>query len=537
MPTDDRLGERFADLSPYLLRDLLVGHARLSRGHDEPLRDATAEAPNWQQRDVQLAWHVLGLYCDYTYGVVGDPGNVRLLPTDAPVDHEAAFNRFAEGLMDLREGLAVGTDFLSEFWPALAGKILTGRTESELIALFTRAMSNSPYPPAASYDFVPPLVLRYLTPRLFAGNEGLAGQFQVQVTPGASGGLVQLAHTLSRNALLGSGDRVAILPPADWPTRNLFARQLGCEVVLPPAADLAALADPAVKLVCVQSPGHPLPPAALRQALEPVLARRPDLLVIADFSAVNRLAEPQPSLLEAWPRQVVGLYSFSRDFGLAGARLGVVLAHRESLADRLLRQLPAATREQREAAYAGRLPQPAVAGLLERMREEGSGVAYGHVGPVPAADQVLLALCAAYEVVAGPVARTYFAWMREELVRRHRALHRGLGLPWNEPMEGDALPEAALVPLRALVPGLPKEASPWLLLFHLAHRHGTVVMPGAPFGFGSWTVRLPLAALGEGQCEQLGRTLAVAMAEVASGEECRKCRELVDWLGQNITSE
>lgn len=541
MPIDPQLAARFATMSPHLFRDLLIGHARLVSGPEVALLDATREAPNWQQRDVQLAWHVLGLYCDYVYGVVGEQGNVRLLPTGTDIDHEASFSRFAEGLMDLRESLAIGADYLSELWPYLARKVLPGHSESEIIAVFTRAMSAAAYPYPATLDLVPPLLLHYLAPRLFGGDLMLTAEFAVHVTAGASDGLVQIARTLTRNQLLCPGDKVALCLPADPTVADLFARQFECEIVgLPTSAPLlpealSSLEDPAVKLLLLPGPGTAQATRVTAEALDEVVARRPDLLLLADCSGANLQASPAPTALARWPRQTLGVYSFSRDFGLAGARLGVVLVHRDCVANDLLAALPAADREANERRYAGRLPRPSQASFLNRLVEEDGGVAFGHRAGLPTPIQVLLCLCACYEAVSGPLADAYFAWVREELGRRRAALYAGLGLPDPEGGEVAAALPTALVDLeqvaRALAPELAlglQEQDPWSLFFHLAHSQGLIVLPGVCGGGELWSVRLSLLGLGEAQSRMLGQRLAEGVAEFAREGPCVHCAALLE---------
>lgn len=545
MPSDPRLAARFAGMSPYLFRDLLIGHARLTRGQAAPLLDATREAPNWQQRDVQLAWHVLGLYCDYVYGVVGDPGNVRLIPKSAPVDHAAAFSRFADGLMDLRESLAIGTDFLSELWPYLAQKVLVGRSESDIIDAFTQAMSGGAYPSPATLDFAAPIVTRYLAGKLFRGDTALAGEFAVHLTAGTSAGWVQVAQTLAANRLLLPGDKVALVLPTYQPLAELFARQLGCEIVglagdvaqgfEPSSEELARLSDPAVKLLALMSPSDP---ASLSTApetlarLEPLLRRRPDLLVMADYSGANLLASPKLTALQRWPRQTIGLYGFAHDFGLAGARLGAVLVHRDCIADELLAGLPATTQAEVGSRYAGRLVQPTTAKFEARLAEESAGVAFGHVAGLAPALQVLLCLCASYEAITEPVGATYHEWVRQELGRRRVALYRGLELlpPDLGPAAANHcllldLQDVALALDPTLAIGL-EGTDVWAALFHLAHATGVIVMPALPCGAGLWSVRIPLVGLGESDCLATGKAIRSCLYALGTNTPCPDCEQL-----------
>ena len=71
-------------ISPFTAKDMLVKHAKELLGPDARLLDASRGGPNWQQRTVQCAWHVLGMYADYCHGGPRDHPAVRLLGgTDA----------------------------------------------------------------------------------------------------------------------------------------------------------------------------------------------------------------------------------------------------------------------------------------------------------------------------------------------------------------------------------------------------------------------------------------------------------------------
>ncbi len=98
--------------------------------------------------------------------------------------------------------------------------------------------------------------------------------------------------------------------------------------------DLPAMADAATgrtRLVLVCSPNNPTGPAVHTQELEAFLERVPrDVLVVLDEAYVEFVRDEKvPDGVELWRRHpnLAVLRTFSKAYGLAGLRVGYVLAH------------------------------------------------------------------------------------------------------------------------------------------------------------------------------------------------------------------
>jgi aspartate 4-decarboxylase len=534
---------RLAEISPFAFKDLLVAHARVVRGPDSPLLDASRGAANWQQREVQLAWHVLGLYADYCYGAVGTPPSVRLL-TPSPLDHKATFMRFYEGIMELRESLTLGVEYLLGVWSYLSTEVFPERSEASLIDSFTRAISGASYPSPATLEFVAPIMARYLAPLLLDDDLDLAQRFRVHLAPGVTAALGQVVQTLAHSGLLAPGDKVAVLKPGYRPLRDLFAHQHGCELVelqlaagmQVAAAEWDRLLDPAVRLLALASPGNPVPyalPASCLNDLGEVMAQRPDLLILGDFVYAHLLPTPADNPLRRWPKQTIGFYGPAKDFGLAGARLGAALIHEECVVNDLLARRAPEVAQVADERYAGRLWHPDQAGLAERLAEESNFVAFGHMAGISTCDQVLMCLCACYDAVATRQAEAFFSFVRGELQRRERTLYLSLGMVPPDAGETTSSRYAALIDLLEVARDLGEDVSRglalhdiWEFLFHLAHREGVIMMPGQSFGGGPWSVRICLPSLGEPEYRQIGEALRRTLKDLSQQGRCGECQVL-----------
>ena len=280
----DKAGFTVADKSPFLLRDLLLDNAAQSERDDIELLDASRGAANWQLRVVLNTWHTLGMYAAEAAVSPPDDGEVILaLDPDGP--HTERFEEFARASIS-HDSADDGCRLLSAMWDWLAEEVLTDRSRERIMYEFAEAASGRGYASPPTLDFVQPIVMRYLAPLLFSGDEELALQFDVIGCEGATTGLAMAATTLARNQIVRPGDRVAMWWPTYEPLRDLVECQLGCEVVpirRDPEAGWAArpaefekLLDPAIRLAIIVSPGNPVPvttdPASL-DALERAVER------------------------------------------------------------------------------------------------------------------------------------------------------------------------------------------------------------------------------------------------------------------------
>ena len=160
---------------------------------------------------------------------------------------------------------------------------------------------------------------------------GLPGA-RALVTDGGVAALYHLCHTL-----LAPGDRFVTTDPG-WKWPPVFARAIGAEVVEVPVYDpacgyhltaerLAAAVDSRTRVVYLVDPNNPLGTCVPADELERILAvvRRAGAVLIHDctyrhFATAHTLAaslEPEP---------VVTIYSFSKWLGLAGLRIGALVA-------------------------------------------------------------------------------------------------------------------------------------------------------------------------------------------------------------------
>lgn len=526
-----------AGKSPFLLRHTLVELAGRSERTELAILDASRGAANWQQPRVLNAWHALGLFASEACARAHDHGAVALALTPERANL-SSFQRFARQHHHLPH-IADGCDLLMRAWQWLEREGLRGWPADQIVYQFAEAMAGRRYPDPPTLQFVQPIISRYLAPLLFGGDARLAAQFLVFACEGATTGITQVTSTLAHNGIIRPGDRVAMWLPTYEPLIDLVECQLGCEIVpirrdassgwVASPQQLARLADPSLRLALLVSPGNPLPvvtDSASLEALRQACQANPDLLVLADYVYMHFVDAPVTTEIACLPRHTIGVYSFSKDFGLAGMRCGVVLLHEDSVAQRLLEGLDEPARGQAAYRYCRRSLQPEAMPLFERMVADSRGVSFEHMSGLSTPLQVLMCLCALYDL-ADPDAPAYFQWVRAELRRRLHALYEGLGQEIPAWAEGPNSRYSTVLDLGEVAQQVGgggaaqalRQTDGWAFLQYLAARWRVVVTAGEGFGLGPWGVRVCFPAVEVDQARELGQRLAAAVAQWLHGGE------------------
>lgn len=530
------------EISPFTAKDMLVAHAKKVLGPDVKLLDASRGGPNWQQRTVQCAWHVMGMYAEYCHGGPRDHPTVRLLGSPEALNHETHFHRFVEAIGEERESWCVGSAYLEAVWRYLADELLPDTRIRDLIGMFAAAMTGGHYPTPATLDFVTPVANRYLAHML--GQPLDREHFDVYLGAGATSAFGQVVSTMSRNGLLRPNDTVAIVWPWYEPMMDLFRRQYQCEIVplrrrrerdwAVDEADLDRLNDPDIRLVVAVSPGNPVDITLdqhLLDRLEQAVNQRPELVVLCDYVYANFMEEPFDNAMARMPRNVVPFYAPSKDFGLAGCRIGVAWIHSASVLNALLENMPAEQADAHDALYVTRQPQQRPS-FYARLVMDSSSVSFSHMAGMPTHNQVLFTLCAMFPLVHAGDARDYFQWIQGELAERMSLLHEGLGLDLGWRRRIRCSNYCNLVPLEEVAaaqgPSCAEafsEVGLWEFLEHLAHSRGTIIMPGPVFGGEPKSVRICLTSLSKSQSHQVGRNISEAIADYALHKACPYCHK------------
>lgn len=177
----------------------------------------------------------------------------------------------------------------------------------------------------------PPAGLEELREGIMA-DLGLTG-LSALVSDGAVASLYHACHTL-----LGPGDEFITTDPTwNWPMA--FARAVGATVKQIPIYGkeygyrlaperLAAAITPKTKVIYLVDPNNPLGTACTREAITAIadIARKADAWLIHDCT-YRHFAYDHTLAATFYPEKTLTIYSFSKWLGLAGLRVGAIVAH------------------------------------------------------------------------------------------------------------------------------------------------------------------------------------------------------------------
>ncbi len=208
----------------------------------------------------------------------------------------------------------------------------------EVVAAIERCIRDEEF-----HIYAPPLGLEALR-RGIVEDLGLPDQAAL-VCDGAVAGLAHACKTL-----LGPGDELITTDPTwNWPM--VFARSVGATVTQIPIygaeynyrldpSRLAAAITPNTKIVYLVDPNNPLGTACTAEEIDAIAAAiRPSNATLIHDCTYRHFAYNHTLAATRLPERTITVYSFSKWLGLAGLRVGAIVAAPE-LAERLAAAQP-----------------------------------------------------------------------------------------------------------------------------------------------------------------------------------------------------
>jgi aspartate 4-decarboxylase len=293
--------------------------------------------------------------------------------------------------------------------------------------------------------------------------------------------------------------------------------------------DLAPLLDPAVKAFFVVNPGNPFAVALSRESIARiggVLAKRPELLILTD-DVYGTFVPGFRSLLGEFPRNTIGVYSYSKYFGCTGWRLGVIALHEDNVFDAAIAAHPEPIAAAVHHRYAPLALDPKRIAFIDRIVADSRDVALNHTAGLSLPQQAMMVLFSLAEL--HDERKVYQQACLEIVRRRAQATIDGLGIQvepnplfdayyglidfefWLRKYGGDAVVEWVKI-----------HVHPLDIVFRLAEDHGIVLLNGGGFDAPDWSVRVSFANLDDEVYENIGRAVrAVARGYVMAYEASR----------------
>ena len=387
------------------------------------------------------------------------------------------------------------------------------------------AVQGDFYPdPPRILPVVEDVVNRYLSKIVFSGHPP-KGTFHLFATEGATAAMIYVFYSLKANKILNPGDKVAIVTPVfspylelpvldDYDLKTVYIsgnEEKGWQI---DDSQVAKLKDPAIKALYMVNPTNPTSVAlntdTIKRMSATIKKHNPDMIIISD-TVYASFVDELDTFGRYLPENIIGVYSFSKYFGVTGWRLGAVMIHENSVVDRLIKKLPKRDQALLDLRYRLTSPHPEDIKFFERLEMDSREVALAHTGGLSCPQQVAMTLFALFELLDPQL--EYKKNIMGILKERWTALYKALEM--EEPTGSNLTRYYALIDLKKLAEKKKGKAfaatmtkgHPLEFLFRLADNQGTICLPGRGFAGPEWSLRVALANIDANDCARVGQDI------------------------------
>ncbi|MGW8943149.1 bifunctional aspartate transaminase/aspartate 4-decarboxylase [Streptomyces koyangensis] len=526
----------YAQLSPFELKNVFIRLAEEKQAGEPGQKEKSTVQmlnagrgnPNWVASGPREAFHALGYFAIEESRRVWTADNLGGMPEKAGAKERFdAFVRRHPGLpgIELLEScVRLGLDRF-------------GFDADSFVHELADAVTGDNYPvPDRVLPHTEEVVRGYLAQEMYGGTLP-ESPLRLFTTEGGTAAMCYVFDSLLKNGVLKRGDRIALMVPVFTPyieipqldtygfdivqvKASAFAES-GVRQWRYPEEEVAKLADPSVKMVCLVNPSNP-PSLALsdrvaEQIRSLVAQDNPELIVVTD-DVYGTFVEGFRSLAAALPRNTLLVYSYSKHYGATGWRLGVIALQDDNVIDARIAALPEDEKARLARRYGSLTLDPASMRFIDRLVADSRQVALNHTSGLSTPQQAMMVLFSLFGLL--DEGRAYKEKVRSLVRERYGLLLEGAHMKVAEDplraayyVELDLMAEAERVHGTAFARYLRENYEPVDPLFRLAEQTGVVLLNGGGFDGPEWSVRVSLANLDDLDYLKIGHHLRTVLQE------------------------
>jgi aspartate 4-decarboxylase len=522
----------YGKISPFEFKDRLI---HLAEGQREKgahaLLDAGRGNPNWTAATPREAFFTFGLFAVEETRRVWNEGDLAGMPNkQGCAERLYAYlenNKHAPGVELLKRMIDYGINTLN-FEP------------DAWVHELADAIIGDNYPvPDRMLIHIEKVVHEYLVQEM-CYNKPPKGRFDIFAVEGATAAMCYIFDTLLANELLSRGAKIAIMTPIFTPyleiphipryefeVTYIRASELtkdGTHTWQYPESELEKLKDKSIKALFVVNPSNPpsvaMKPESVHKLRDIVNNYNPDLMIISD-DVYGTFVDNFRSLMADLPYNCLGVYSFSKYFGVTGWRLGIIALHEKNIFDKLLKELTEDKKLELKKRYGGMSANPEEILFIDRIVADSRQVALNHTAGLSTPQQVQMAFFSAFALIDKE--NKYKQLTKEICRRRQKLLFKGLGLDLSEnPYDAAYYTKFDLLEWAEHYYGtefgdyLQNNHKPVEILYRLAEESSIVLLSGGGFQGPEWSVRISLANLNDEAYSIIGEVLHKILEQYVS---------------------
>lgn len=523
--------KQYEKLSPFELKDHLI---KLAKQNNTKYLNAGRGNPNFFNSFVRETYTYLQLACIYVSQEMRNGANdIRFYYL---YDKKQDYYKLLKQEVNKIQGIStLHLNFISEF--------LSYLDTNELIHDLILSMIGCFYPSPPQIQPVLEKTIQEFMFRIIFEHKDTKEKpenFEYFAVEGASAGILYVFNTLKTNELLKQGDKIAIITPIFSPYLEMpIMNDYGLEIVelkgdpekdyALPLKEIEKLKDTSIKALFMVNPGNPsefsLPLQNINDIGKIVQNEREDLIVVSD-SVYAPFVEEFNSFMYSCPKNTIEIYSLSKYFGVTGWRLGVVMIRKNNNLDRLIPNIKRLTRR-----YSLASTTPKELSLMKRIVMDSRQVAEAHVGGLSTPQQMMMSMMVFYQDhIRG---QQYKKYIRNLLIQRMKNTYSKFEI---EPViNTKSTNYYSLLDIPSLVDSTfgnkakkkILKLNPYKVLFHLARKHGIVLLPGKGFGATKWKFRISLANLPTDEYTLISKGLYKTLKDLVHTKKTLKRRNKI----------
>ena len=531
----------YGKISPFELKDKLINLAEDSRrGSAHSLLDAGRGNPNWIAATPREAFFTFGQFAVTESRRVWDEGDLAGMPRKEGI--AVRFRDYVKNHPD-----APGIELL---WKMINyGVTVKCFNADDWIHELVDGIIGDNYPfPDRILRHVELVVNDYLIQEL-CYNEPLEGRFNTFAVEGATAGMCYIFDSLIANNILSKGDKIALMSPIFTPyleiphlprynfeVINICADEMdeeGRHTWQYPQSEIDKLKDASIKALFVVNPNNPpsvaMRPESVRQLKHVVENFNPDLMIISD-DVYSTFVDDFTSIMADLPYNTIGVYSYSKYFGVTGWRLGTIALYEDNVFDKLLREQDEDRKQRARKRYSGLSTDPDSILFIDRIVADSRQVALNHTAGLSTPQQVQMAFFSLFAIVDKD--DRYKKLTNDICRRRKKLLFDGLGIEIKEdPYDAayytqfDLLEWANRNYNDEFAAYLQRNYKPVDILIQLAEQSSIVLLDGSGFNAPEWSIRISLANLRDELYSKIGENLLNVLETYATRWRESKLKE------------
>ncbi len=509
-------------LSPFEIKDKLIDLAKGKMRITRTMLDAGRGNPNWIAATPREAFFALGQFAVTESRRIWDEGDLAGMPS-----HIGIAERFYKYVDENQQ--VPGIPLLKEI---IDYGIKTKQFEPDIwVYELVDGIIGDNYPnPDRMLVRTEQVVHDFLIKEL-GGQDTSCGPFDLFAVEGASAAMCYIFETLYKNHLLPKGSKIAVmvpifppyieipeLPNISYNIVKINATELddeGNHTWQYPEEELNKLKDKEIKALFLVNPSNPPSVSMKKESIEQikriVKQDNPNLMIISD-DVYGTFVEGFRSLMVELPFNTIGVYSFSKYFGVTGWRLGTIAINQTNIFDKLIKELPEEEKEILNKRYASLTREPETLKFIDRIVADSRDVAMRHTAGLSTPQQVQMAIFSIFAML--DTNNEYKQKTIDILHRRMNLLYEGLGLPKKKlPNDADYYTEIDLEIWcnrhyeKGFTDYIKRNYKPIDILYRLAEKSSIVLLGGEGFLAPEWSIRVSLANLNDEAYSRIGREL------------------------------